>query len=101
MVQKDPAKWGRVVESAVGAHLLNQSFTEHFELSYWREGSAEVDFILKKQDEIIAIEVKSSKAVITDGMRKFKTQFSPNKMLLVSPDGLPWEQFLKTDIASL
>ena len=101
MVQKDPAKWGRVVESAVGAHLLNQSFTEHFELSYWREGSAEVDFILKKQDEIIAIEVKSSKAAITDGMRKFKTQFSPNKMLMVGPDGLPWEQFLKTDIASL
>lgn len=101
MIQKDPAKWGRVVESAVGAHLLNQSLTEHFELSYWREGSAEVDFILKKRDEIIAIEVKSSKAAITDGMRKFKTQFSPNKMLLVGPDGLPWEQFLKTDIASL
>lgn len=101
MVQKDPAKWGRVVESAVGAHLLNQSLTEHFELSYWREGSAEVDFILKKRNEIIAIEVKSSKAAITDGMRKFKTQFSPNKMLMVGPDGLPWEQFLKTDIASL
>ncbi len=101
MVQKDPAKWGRVVESAVGTHLLNQSLTEHFELSYWREGSAEVDFILKKRDEIIAIEVKSSKAAITDGMRKFKTQFTPNKMLLVGADGLPWEQFLKTDIAGL
>ena len=101
MVQKDPAKWGRVVESTVGAHLLNQSLTEHFELSYWREGSAEVDFILKKRDEIIAIEVKSSKAAITDGMRKFKTQFTPNKMLLVGADGLPWEQFLKTDIAGL
>jgi predicted AAA+ superfamily ATPase len=101
MVQKDPAKWGRVVESAVGTHLLNQSLTEQFELSYWREGSAEVDFVLKKQDKIIAIEVKSSKAAITDGMRKFKTQFSPNKMLLVGADGLPWEQFLKTDIAGL
>jgi predicted AAA+ superfamily ATPase len=101
MVKKDPAKWGRIVESAVGAHLLNQSLTEQFELSYWREGSAEVDFVLKKQDKIIAIEVKSSKAAITDGMRKFKTQFSPNKMLLVGADGLPWEQFLKTDIAGL
>jgi len=101
MVQKDPAKWGRIVESAVGAHLLNQSLTEQFELSYWREGSAEVDFVLKKQDKIIAIEVKSSKAAITDGMRKFKTQFTPNKILLVGADGLPWEQFLKTDIAGL
>ena len=101
MVKKDPAKWGRIVESAVGAHLLNQSLTEQFELSYWREGSAEVDFVLKKQDKIIAIEVKSSKAAITDGMKKFKTQFSPNKMLLVGADGLPWEQFLKTDIAGL
>jgi hypothetical protein len=34
-------------------------------------------------------------------MRKFKTQFTPNKMLLVGADGLPWEQFLKTDIAGL
>lgn len=101
MVQKNPAKWGRVVESAIGAHLLNQSLTAQFQLSYWREGAAEVDFILSKQEKLTAIEVKSSKGSITDGMRKFNGHYAPQKMILIGDEGLPWELFLKTEVDSL
>ncbi|MBK7190677.1 MAG: DUF4143 domain-containing protein, partial [bacterium] len=36
---------GRLVESAVGAHLANAAAAGECELFYWREGSREVDFV--------------------------------------------------------
>jgi predicted AAA+ superfamily ATPase len=44
----DPKVWGRWVESAVGAHLINQSFKDKkLSLYYWREGNEEVDFVVE------------------------------------------------------
>ncbi len=34
-----PACWGRLVESAVGAHIVNECRTRGLEVYYWREGS--------------------------------------------------------------
>jgi len=42
-----PELWGRLVESAVGAHLMNASVGGALEVFYWREGDREVDFILR------------------------------------------------------
>jgi len=56
---QDRAFWGRLVESSVGAHLLNGIRGTQIELFYWREGDNEVDFVLKHGDVITAIEVKS------------------------------------------
>jgi predicted AAA+ superfamily ATPase len=50
---------GRLVESSVGAHLLNHAVSERYNLYYWREGNHEVDFILEKGDKTIGLEVKS------------------------------------------
>ena len=41
----DGARWGRLVESAVGAHLLNSTAGSDVEITYWREGGMEVDFV--------------------------------------------------------
>ena len=42
--------WGRLVESAVGAHLINESINTGMEVLYWREGNKEVDFVLSPAD---------------------------------------------------
>ena len=50
-----PEDWGRTVESAIGAHLMNHSHTEGFILHYWRERNDEnVSFLglLSKDAEV-------------------------------------------------
>jgi predicted AAA+ superfamily ATPase len=53
--------WGRLVESAVGAHLHNSSAGAGVEISYWRDRGKEVDFILRSGKSVVALEVKSSR----------------------------------------
>lgn len=93
--KSDHAYWGRLVESAVGAHLVNESASAALEVYYWREGEKEVDFVLKRGKTIVAIEVKSSAGEYTrSGMEAFQRAFTPRSVLLVGADGIPIEQFL-------
>jgi uncharacterized protein len=90
-----PVEWGRIVESAVGAHLVNYARQEGFRVYYWREANDEVDFVLEHRGKTVAIEVKSSaKSGNLKGMDVFKKQFEPNKLLLIGSTGLPWQEFL-------
>jgi predicted AAA+ superfamily ATPase len=91
----NPKLWGRLVESSVGAHLLNHSLTERYNLYYWREGNYEVDFILERGDKVIGLEVKSGASAGNAGMGVFNEKFHPGKMLLVGTGGIPYEHFLK------
>lgn len=100
-VLANPSEWGRMVESAIGAHLLNHSITQNFTLHYWRERGDEVDFVLERKGRLIALEVKSGAKISTAGMGTFKTQFNPDKVLLVGSSGLPWQEFLKINPADL
>lgn len=97
--RKDHTYWGRVIESAIGAYLLNAIRGTQIELFYWREGDKEVDFVLQHGKSITAIEVKSeNKPFIRSGMDSFAAKFKPNKILLVGPQGIPIEKFLKSSI---
>jgi len=100
-IQNNPAVWGRIIESAIGAHLLNNSLTSDYELNYWREGDAEVDFIITKNKKSIAIELKSNKASITKGMQQFQKQYESQKMILIGSDGMKWQDFLKLNPVDL
>ncbi|MEG1119261.1 MAG: ATP-binding protein [Bacteroidales bacterium] len=91
----NPKLWGRLVESSVGAHLLNHSISEKYNLYYWREGNNEVDFILEKGGKVIGLEVKSGASADNAGMGVFREKFHPDKMLLVGTSGIPYEEFLK------
>ncbi len=93
----DPATWVRMVESAVGAHLLNHALRKDFQLHYWRERSDEVDFVLQKGKRCIALEVKSNATSSGKGMQAFSDRFTPDRVLLVGEGGIPLEQFLRTD----
>ena len=54
----DRTFWGRLVESAVGAHLFNTA-PPNLSMSYWRDGPHEVDFVLRRGPRVAGIEVKS------------------------------------------
>ncbi|MGE3954242.1 MAG: ATP-binding protein [Parachlamydiales bacterium] len=100
--KEDRVFWGRLVESAVGAYLLNGIRGTPIELFYWREGQEEVDFVLRKGDTLVAIEVKSNHDTLAkSGMGTFVKRFSPNRILLVGDAGIPLERFLKTPVSDL
>ena len=91
----NPQRRGRLVESSVGAHLLNHSVSGRYHLHYWREGKHEVDFILEKGNKVIGIEVKSGASAENTGMAIFNDKFHPDKVMLVGTGGIPWEEFLR------
>lgn len=95
--QLDTTLWGRAVESAVGAHLMNYKHKYRYELYYWREQNDEIDFVLVYKGKTIGIEVKSSGTSFSKGIEKFKKLHSPDKVLLVGNSGIPWQDFLKYD----
>lgn len=95
--RQDTAYWGRLTESAIGAHLANGIRGKGIELYYWNERNHEVDFVLAQGNKIAAIEVKSSRRKDNlPGMALFAKQFKVHKKWLVGADGIPIEEFLKT-----
>ena len=92
--QADRTFWGRLVESAVGAHLFNTA-ASGTRLHYWRDAPFEVDFVLQRGFRIIPIEVKSGlKRRPLGGMDEFRRRFDPYRSLLVGEDGIPLHEFL-------
>jgi predicted AAA+ superfamily ATPase len=100
-LRMEPKIWGRIVESTVGAHLMNAAMAESIEVYYWREKNEEVDFILKKDDELIALEVKSGKNTSAKGISAFSKLYPTKKKLLVGGDGITIEEFLSIEPADL
>ena len=92
--QADRTFWGRLVESAVGAHLFNTA-TDNIRLYYWRDGAHEVDFVLQRGTRVIAVEVKSGlNTKPVRGMAEFVRRFSSSRSLLVGEGGVPLDEFL-------
>lgn len=104
----DTKVWGRWVESAVGAHLLNISEGADCQIYYWREPSRgidnknkEVDFIIFSNGESVAIEVESGRRGMNSGLPAFVDAFHPKKSFVVGTNGVPLEVFLNCDIDDL
>lgn len=94
----DPERKGRLVESAVGAHLLAESKRQNFKVFWWREGNDEVDFIIQKGERTTAIEVKSGRVKSTKGMTRFVNTFAPTKQLVVGSAQCSLESFLQGEV---
>ncbi|MCC8115069.1 MAG: ATP-binding protein [Bacteroidales bacterium] len=97
----DPVEWGRQVESAVGAHLINQCDEAGCQLRYWREKDLEVNFVIERQGECVAIEVKSRRRGMNSGLPEFKKRYSPRQSFVVGTGGLSLEDFFDTKINDL
>ena len=96
----DGDAWGRLVESCVGAHLLNTSLGSGIAVTYWRDRNQEVDFVLHQGRTTVAIEVKSGgRKQSLPGMEAFAKQFKPKRQLLVGGQGIPLEEFLEQPAA--
>lgn len=79
----DRTQWGHIVESAVGAHLLN-SASPLTDVRYWRDGDYEVDFILRRGPRTVAVEVKSGRRrARRSGLAKFERRFNPQASFVV------------------
>ena len=95
--KQDTDFWGRLVESAIGAALMNGLRGENIELFYWSSRNREVDFVLSRRKSLVALEVKSGRRKVTlPGIEAFSTEFRVTKKLLVGAQGIPVEDFLLT-----
>jgi hypothetical protein len=99
----EPATWGRLVESAVGAHLLNTAPEAHASVTWWRDRGQEVDFVVESTNagSLLAIEVKSgARREALPGLAAFRRHYPESRPLLVGTGGLPLEEFLGAPVAS-
>lgn len=101
--QQDTKLWGRMVESAVGAYLL--TFVPNgLKIYYWKDGNAEIDFLLEYKKKLVAIEVKTS----TKTAKHFETlqkRFKIHACYRVGPlnfqSAISWQDLLKMNVLEL
>lgn len=104
----DTAVWGRWTESAVGTHILACAEELDYQVFYWREPSRtssgkdnEVDYIIVRDGELTAIEVKSGRRGMNSGLPVFSKAFSPKHSFTVGTGGVSIEDFLSSDIETM
>lgn len=97
--RRDGALWGRLVESAVGAHLANAAAVGECHVYYWRERGREVDFVVERRGKLTAIEVKSGHTPrVHAGSAAFAEAFAVARTLLVGGDGIGLADFLSQPV---
>lgn len=104
----DTRTWGRWVESAVGAHLLSMADELDYKVYYWREPSRnkdekdkEVDFVIVRDGEVTAIEVKSGRRGMNSGLPAFVEAFHPKRSFIVGTGGVSLEDFLSCEMEAI
>ena len=76
---------GRIFETAVGASLATRSKGK---LYYWRDGKFEVDFVLKLDHKLYAIEVKSGRRRHMHGLAKFIKQYPQSIPVIIDSNNI-------------
>ena len=85
--------WGRLVENAVGAHLLNGLQGPDWSITYWRDGDEEVDFVVAHDTHVWALEVKSGRPGKASGIRAFRKRYPKAKVWLLGVGGIKLPDF--------
>ena len=93
----------------MGAHLLSMAEELDYEVYYWREpgsrggagGGSEVDFVLVRDGEVTAIEVKSGRRGMNAGLPAFVEAFHPKRSFVVGTGGVSLEDFLGCEVETL
>ena len=87
----DRTTWGRLVETAVGGHLVRAGL----DVAWWRDGNLEVDYVVRRADQVTALEVKSGTAATAlPGMSAIARKHVIDRRLLVGGDGIELGEFL-------
>lgn len=98
LLRTDPSLRGRLVESAVGAYLINRAQLEGFSVYWWRNGTDEVDFVIADESAVTAIEVKSGRVKSTKGMQRFILENPDAREIVVGSFDCPLESFLLGEV---
>lgn len=93
VARTDGERWGRIVENAVGAHLLNGLQGSFYELRWWRDRGDEVDYVVASPREVVAIEVKSGRKRSTRGLDAFLRAHPGSRGVVVGSGGVPLEEW--------
>lgn len=99
-VSSDADLWRKRVRSAVGACLASQAYRRGDELSYWREGGFEVDYVLHTRGSLLAVQCGGGRRA-NKGLEAFCRKYAPKATLIVGEGGLSLESFLQTDPLTL
>ena len=94
--RNDSAYWGRLVENAVGAHLLNELRSLPYEITYWRHRNHEVDFVVRTPDHVWGLEVKSGRPDTVQGLDAFRKTHPDAKTVIIGRGGMPLEEFFES-----
>jgi predicted AAA+ superfamily ATPase len=98
--REDPAYWGRLTESAVGAHLANAAAAGECHVYYWRDRNREVDFVIEAGKRLLAVEVKSGRRRdALPGLAAFLQTEKRARPILVGSGGLSIEEALTLPVA--
>lgn len=91
----DRSHWGRLLESAIGAHLINSADSDTV-IRYWRDGHDEVDFVIERRGRVAALEVKSRpRSQRPPGLEEFKRRHPDARVWQVGGDEWPPGEVLK------
>jgi uncharacterized protein len=91
--RQDHGFWGRLVENAVGAHLLKNGEGLPYRVFYWRHSNNEVDFIVEGARKTWAIEVKSAGPAKRSGVRAFSSVYPQAQPVIIGPGGIDLKDF--------
>jgi predicted AAA+ superfamily ATPase len=84
---------GSVTENYVAQALANK----HYGLYYWtNEGTSELDFVLQKGDDIIAVEVKTGTRTKSKSLNLFVTKYKPAYSIRISSKNFGFENNIKS-----
>jgi predicted AAA+ superfamily ATPase len=100
-LRKQPEEWGRVVETAVGAHLVNTASADTT-ISWWRDRDREVDFVIESQHGLLAMEVGSGRRKGSlPGLAAFTRAYPNARVLLAGAQGMPLADLLRVPAREL
>lgn len=95
--RKDAMLWGRLVENAVGASLVNNNAGQGMGIFYWRARDHEMDFVIESGSKILGVEVKSGFGKpAQESVTAFLKKYSEAKVVAVTQKGgdIPPEKFV-------
>jgi predicted AAA+ superfamily ATPase len=82
---------GRKFEVMIGIQLI-QTYKD---VTYWREGDKEVDFVVKLKNKIVAIEVKSGRKRDAKGLTAFQEKFKCKTLLITEENFESLDQMIE------
>jgi predicted AAA+ superfamily ATPase len=102
ILKEDSESWGQLVESAVGAHLVNEARRTRAKVYYWNNGVHEVDFVVEIKGQLLAIEVKSGRQRRkVSGLKEFLKSYPSARPFIVGTGGINLEEFFTQPLLQL